>query len=211
MKSSVRSFWEQLDGPVHPQDAPVFAKSKHSFNLEFPPPAFIGDVDNAKVIILMASGGYNANTKLEFSAPEDRQEYIDWLAGRRTQTPKNLSKYYVDQKIFSWIDNGLAVIVNAIAYRSPKISKEPDNINLGRSLPSNRVHRAWLHNEVVPRAQSNERLVIAHRYGLWGLNKANPPVDQNFMFSPNPASPYLSLPIKAAIQQWLRNPIPLKV
>jgi hypothetical protein len=178
--------------------------------LEFPPPAFIGDIDNAKVVILMASGGYNAETNKEFPDASDHQEYIDWLAGRRAEIPKNLSKYYIDQRIFSWIDDGRAVIANAIAYRSPKISEEPANIKLGTSLPSNRVHKAWLNNEIFPMAKRNERLVVAHRYSLWGLRKAHPPIHQNLLFSPNPASPYLSLPIKKIIQDWLRTQIPLK-
>jgi len=210
MKSSIRSFWERLDGPIHPEDAPFFQNAKHSFNLEFPPPAFIGDVDNANVVILMASGGYNADTKTEFPEASDHQEYIDWLAGLRAAIPKNLSKYYIDQGIFSWIDDGRAVIVNAIAYRSPKISEEPANIKLGTSLPSYRVHKAWLNNEILPMAKRNERLVVAHRYSLWGLSTANPPINQNLLFSPNPASPYLSLRIKKIIQDWLRAPIPIK-
>jgi hypothetical protein len=51
--------WSHLSDAVHPSDAPVFYANKHSFNLEFPPPAFIGDIINAPVILLDANGGFD--------------------------------------------------------------------------------------------------------------------------------------------------------
>jgi hypothetical protein len=205
MTSSIREFWAQLNGSVHPLDKPYFDKAdgKHSFDLDYPPPAFIGDVDNAKVVILMASGGLNDNTKSEFPAEEDRLEYIDWLGGRRKEMPKNLSKYYIDKKIFTWIDRGQAVLVNAIAYRSPKISQEPKNEALGKSLPSYKISLDWLSREILPMADKNKILVIAHRYRLWGLQHNRLGLTPNLIFSPNPASPHLALTTVARINSWL--------
>jgi len=46
--SSLRRFWARLEDSVHPDDKPIFAEyPKHTFNLKFPPPAFVGDLDAA--------------------------------------------------------------------------------------------------------------------------------------------------------------------
>lgn len=34
MASSIRGFWRRLDGPVHPDDRPVFGQHPHTFNLD---------------------------------------------------------------------------------------------------------------------------------------------------------------------------------
>lgn len=55
-----------------------------------PPPAFIGDVDHAPVVILMANGGFDAeNTPAEFPEPADRDEYVAWLHGPSNEMPRN--------------------------------------------------------------------------------------------------------------------------
>jgi hypothetical protein len=92
MKCSVRAFWERLEGSVHPDDRLVFEKHPHSFNLDFPPPAFVGDIDNAPIIILMANGGYNVDrTPTAFLEAGDHQEHRDYLAGRRKDCPARMT------------------------------------------------------------------------------------------------------------------------
>ena len=88
MASSIRAFWRRLEGPVHPDDRPVFDRLKHTFNLDYPPPAFIGDIDHAPVVVLMANGGYDAKlTPTEFARPEDTVEFIEYLKGGRRRSP----------------------------------------------------------------------------------------------------------------------------
>ncbi len=207
MSSSIRAFWRRLEGNVHPDDVSTFRSNKHSFNLDFPPPAFIGDVDNAPVIILMLNGGYEETmTKSEFTDPNDRQEYIEWLGGRSLKIPRNLSPYYTQQKIFPLIRGGSVAIVNAVAYRSPKITIEKENRRVAKTLPSANLHRQWLMEEVVPEARRNKRLVVAHRTSLWDLKQHRGELKQNanFLFSTNPVSPYISEQTHERILQWLK-------
>jgi len=58
----LRQFWQRLDGPVHPDDRPVLESyPTHTFDLRFPPPAFIGDVESAPLVVLMLNGGVAAD------------------------------------------------------------------------------------------------------------------------------------------------------
>ena len=201
MKSSLRQFWSRLNGSVHPDDALAFKSARHSFNLDFPPPAFIGDVDNAPVVILMANGGFGSATSREFPKQEDVQEYIDWLTGRRLAAPTNLSNYYTKNSYYRSIEAGKAVLVNAVAYRSPKISKEPENAKFGKTLPSYRAHLNWLNNELIPQVKEGKRLVIAHRYTLWGLSSSQA-IAENFIFSKNSVSESLSKETLQKVKEW---------
>ena len=202
MASSIRNFWLQLDGPVHPADHPVFERHRHTFNLDYPPPAFVGDVDNAPVVVLMGNGGYSPTlTPTEFARPEDTAEYIDYLRGRRQNFPSGLAPYYTASPLGPWMARGLVVQVNAVAYRSPRLSQEPINRDVAEQLPSLAAHRRWLCREVIPEARDGKRLVVAHRHGMWRLDR-NPRVP-NVLFSTNPVSPHLSREMMATIQQWL--------
>lgn len=204
MASSIRQFWQKLDGNVHPDDAPVLATHRHSFNLDYPPPAFIGDIDNAPVVILFANGGFDAAvTPTEFPYEEDRREYLDWLHGHRKEPPKRLAPYYLQNSVFPWVKNGTAVILNAIAYRSPKLSQEPENQNVAQLLPSTRLHREWLMNEVLLDARQNRRFIIVHRPAMWKLDRTGFASSMNVAFSPNPASPHLSMEVRQRVAKWL--------
>ncbi len=204
MVSSIRQFWKRLEGTVHPDDTSVFASYSHTFNLDFPPPAFIGDIDNAPVVILMLNGGYDqSKTPAEFAEPNDRTEYLSWLKGERAEIPKNLSTYYTQQAIFPWVRDGHAAIANAAAYRSSKLTSEPQNKKLADLLPSVKAHRKWLREEVLPAAQNGERLVVAHRWSLWDIGPDVLGPFPNFHYSRAPASPYLSNDLRATISSWL--------
>lgn len=207
MISSIRKYWQHLESAVHPEDAPVFASHpRHTFNLDFPPPAFIGDVDNAPVVILLLNGGYDPDkTPAEFARPTDCIEFLDWLKGTRTAIPTNLSAYYTQQAVFPWVREGSAVIVNAVAYRSPKITdkSESENRNLAKLLPSTKVHNLWLRDELLPDVRNGKRCLVAHRWSLWDFGPETVGPLANVHFSRAPASPYLSNDLKAEIGSWL--------
>ena len=201
MKCSVRAFWERLEGSVHPDDMLAFEENPHTFNLDFPPPAFVGDIDNAPIIILMANGGYNIDrTPTAFIDAGDHQEHRDYLAGRRKKLPTRLTNYYFKKKPFH---ESSVVFVNAVAYRSPRISSEPANKRLARILPSSILHRRWLVEEVLPAARNNSRMVVAHRHGLWDLDRGSLADCPNVIFSTNPASRFLSTATQDRVNVWL--------
>jgi hypothetical protein len=206
LTSSIRKFWQRLESTVHPDDVSVFARYPHTFNLDFPPPAFIGDVDNAPVVILMLNGGYDpVDTATEFTEANDRTEYLEWLKGERTDIPKNLSTYYTTNPVFPWIANGDAVIVNAAAYRSPQITREPENQRVAKLLPSVKEHQRWLYNEVLPEVRRGTRLLIAHRWSLWDFAACWAAALPNVHRSKNPRSEYLALGPREEIASWLRQ------
>jgi hypothetical protein len=202
--SSIRTFWRRLDYAVHPDDAEALGLHKGTFNLDFPPPSFIGDVDNAPVVILMLNGGYDpSRTPAEFSDPADCAEYLQWLKGERTEVPRNLSRYYTQHAVFPWVQEGKVVIVNAVAYRSPQLRAKPENKWLQTQLPSAIAHRQWLQEEVLPAAARGARLVVAHRCRLWDFSKRKAAGLANVYHSLNPVSPYLSKPMIEKIRSWM--------
>lgn len=207
MVSSIRQFWQGLKKSVHPDDQAIFDANDNSFNLEYPPPAFIGDVDNAPVMVLMLNGGYDPiKTPLEFPQEADHEEYRQWLAGTRLEFPRHLSSYYtpIGSAWYSWVREGKVVIVNAVAYRSPSLSSDACNLEIAEKLPSVHLHRAWLQNEVLPQAAQEKRLVIAHRWKMWRIFPNDPP-RRNVHFCRNPQSPHLSKDMRALIDDWLHR------
>lgn len=58
MTSEIAKFWRQRSGAVHPADAEVLSTGPGLFNLHFPPPAYVGDLERAPVVLLNVSGGY---------------------------------------------------------------------------------------------------------------------------------------------------------
>ena len=180
----------------------MLASYRHSFNLDFPPPAFLGDVDGAPVVILMANGGYDpVITPGEFSNATDVAEYLQYLRGDRTTPPSSLSAYYSEGGLYRWISTGKAAIVNAVPYRSTKISKEIRQI--AKLLPSAMAHQKWLREEVLPTAMHGRRLVVAHRPGLWAFSRAEAAGMPNVLCSPNPVSPHLSRTLMEEVSSWL--------
>ncbi len=206
MCSSIRKFWQRLQACVHPDDEHVFkSHPDHTFNLDFPPPAFTGDVDNAPIVVLMANGGYDPDpitgTRSEFLKPEDRKEHLAMLSRHGVHIPQSLSPYYTRNFIFPWVRDGKAVIVNAVAYRSPNISQERENRKLTKLLPSWEAHQRWLHEEVLPAARRNERRVIAHRWPLWGLQQGQSA--DVIRYSSAPRSPHLGISLRKELASWL--------
>lgn len=170
-------YWMALKktdlGWAHPEDLMAFRSSQHSFNLDFPPPAFVGDILNARLIVLAANGGYKKDvTSKEFAAPGSEDRYMERLTDPSHVDWSEVAPYYRGINYADLVFSGAAVIVNACAYRSPKISNEPENRKLIERLSSVRFTRRWLLETIFPEAEAGQRLIIGKRHGLWNLPQA---------------------------------------
>jgi len=211
MTSSIRQFWRQLSENVHPDDKAVFdAQPRHTFDLNFPPPVFIGDVDNAPIVVLMSNGAYKPGmTEAEFPDTSSEIEYREWLHGERRHLPVRLSPYYLNQGLGDWIKAGDAVIVNAIPYRSVKLSSKGEKLNqkIALALRSREIHRKWLIQEVLPQATRGERFVLVHRNRWWDVPTQSE--SEYVVFSDHlKAEPNRPLPDREKLnraERWLRN------
>ena len=201
--SSIVQHWRKLSGAVHPDDLYAFKNHQHSFNLDFPPPAYIGDIDNAPVVLLDANGGYDAVvTPNEFSQPDSFEKYMDMLHFPKAIDTISVAPYYARRNYASLIKSGRLALVNAVAYRSTSISKEPQNKRLLEKLASTRVHREWLRGELIPSAKAGKRLIIAHRNGLWNFRTVEGPI-AGVIFTTNPVSADLSKDVLAEIKAFV--------
>ena len=196
MRADLSTYWKSLRrtklGWVHPDDEELLGGAQHSFNLDFPPPAFVGDINNARIIILVANGGYHSEiTPGEFESPDSEEQYLKRLANPESANWKDVAPYYRGVNYADLVFSGRAVAVNACAYRSRKISEEPENRKLIRQLPSSIFHRDWLVNTILPDLQSGKRIIVGKRHGLWEL----PPSIKGslgFIADKAPISPHLS-------------------
>ncbi|GGC56572.1 hypothetical protein [Chelatococcus reniformis] len=136
--STLVNFWRGLRGSVHPADAPVFAEtSDHTFDLRFPPPAYIGAVDTAPVIVLMSNGGFNRLvTPREFEDPGAAEAHRERLFRPVAADPAVAAPYYSRTSIGRLLQSEEGSIVNAVAYRSASLSREPSNQRLLETLLS---------------------------------------------------------------------------
>jgi hypothetical protein len=167
--SSLRRFWSRLEDAVHPEDKPIFAQHPdHSFDLQFPPPAFVGDVDAAPIVILMSNGGYKSGiTEAEFPDEASISEYRRYIRGEVRTLPPRIAAYYARGRVGQWIHAGKAVLVNAVPYRSPSLSKEAYNGNVAKRLQSLAAHRRWVMQEVLPEATRCRRFLLVQRKVWW--------------------------------------------
>lgn len=191
-------------GPfAHPDDAELLRTREHSFNLDFPPPAFIGDILNAPVVMLDANGGYcPIATPEEFSQPDAIERYLDCLRHPRPADPNQVAPYYAGRKFADLLFSGDLVLVNAVAYRSPGISQEPENRRLAELLPSTQIHRDWLQG-VFRSAACGGHFVVVHRNRLWKLNRKEE--RPGVYFTTNPVSKDLSAKVLEIIRRFLED------
>jgi hypothetical protein len=202
--SMLLNHWRQLEDQIHPLDKPVFDSAAHSFNLQFPPPAYVGDLENAPVVLLEANGGFDPIvTPSEFLDQGAVERFIDFLHRPRAVDPSTIAPYYGARNYASAIASGELVLVNAVPYRSPSISKEPQNRRLAERLPSTKVHRNWLRSELLVQAQNGDRLVIAHRTALWKIKRTEEHLNGVF-FTSNPVSANLSKEALAKMKAFLK-------
>lgn len=170
MTVELANYWARLTDAVHPCDMNTFAcAGDHGFNLDFPPPAFIGDIVHAPVIILDNNGGYKAHTTLrEFPDSEACEEYRQMLAAPRPVDPaaRSVSQYYLQRNYSEWLISGKAALVNGVAYRSVD-GRAASVERLTKKLPSAQFHQTWLRETLAPLAASSERFIVVHRWGRW--------------------------------------------
>lgn len=203
------TYWQGLHRDVrgrwiHSDDAPAFDDAPHSFNLDFPVSPFVGDILRAPVIILGANAGYRPDvTPDEFPDEKTLQAYRNRIRDPSGADWSSVAPYYSGVNYGPLIADGRAVLLNACAYRSPKISEEPENKKLIRRLPSVAMARRWLLEAVRPLLVSDERIVIVKRAGLWVL-----PADFRTLpgvtVDPAPISSQLTAVPWAAVQSRLR-------
>lgn len=167
---SLATYWSALRGTVHPDDEATFASvADHGFELSFPPPAFVGDADNAPIIILDNNGGFDPRmTPAEFRAPGAADGFRAALAASSALDPKApwVSPYYLQRNYAHWLVTGKAALVNGVAYRSVS-GRERSVATLTRKLPSAAIHRQWLIDTVMPSVARGERFLIVHRWARW--------------------------------------------
>lgn len=206
MTKELAEYWSQLDGAVHPADVLKFELfSDHGFNLDFPPPAFIGDVINAPIVILDNNGGYDASlTPGEFPDRDAHNEFRDMLANPRpvSRNERTLSPYYLGRNYTKWLVDGVATLVNGVAYRS--IDRKAKHVNrMTKSLPSALFHQHWLQEVLRPQAERGERFVIIHWWSRWNGASDALRVCRNAVFSSAPVSKDLTAREIAAGESFL--------
>jgi hypothetical protein len=179
-------FWSELRGTVHPQDEEIIEEWPNTLRCEYPGPAFVGDVRNARVFFLYANGGYDpVGTPKEFEKIST-EEYRDRLRNPGPCDDKT-SVFFQKGRLGKLLREGKAAVVNAMAYRSPKISHETEKANrdIAEMLTSVQHHREWLYSDLLPAA--GEVMVVAHRPRLWELKRHL--YENNFVLFPR-ASKY---------------------
>jgi len=181
---------------VHPDDEAVFERfeGQHTFELAYPPPAFIGNPD-APVVVLLANGG--RSRRGEFDDPGAAGAFYAALRGEKF----TLEDVHGSEPLRGWVAAGLAVRVNSVAYRSERLSAEPANRAVAEHLPSVALHRRWLREDVLPAARAGKRFVIAHRRGVWGLERSE--ASETVIFTANPISPQPSKAATDKAREWL--------
>ena len=205
MTSTLAIFWRQLRRFVHPRDQRFLRTiDEHPFHLNFPPPAYSGDIDRAPVILLTANGGWidDAAVKEEMRLFGGQKKYLDYLHNPRPMQLNEMNVWVRAQFYAPLVEKGLLATVNAIAYRS-KDTKDIAN-HVAKNLPSANVARDWLRNEVFPAAKSGDRLVIAHRWKFWHLNIYRDR-GRYIRFSEDARSPHLAKQMQESVLRYLRR------
>jgi hypothetical protein len=200
-------YWSALAGTIHPEDEPIFEqyRNQHTINTDFPPPAFVGDVRRARIFVLLANGGWDdLRTPEEFSSRGSAEEYRKRLRSPAPCGPDTHPYYLQGTRLRKLLEGGQAAVVNAMAYRSERISKEPKNRRIAEALPSVQRHREWLRTHLIPAAEQRRVMVLTHRWTMWNFDEGFK--NDLFVFSPNPVSPHLSDEVMDKAEEFLRIP-----
>ncbi len=200
-------FWSRLNGAIHPDDVSTFANfPSHGFNLDYPPPAYWGDVRNAPILILDNNGGYDPNeTPAEFASSEAIERHLARLRGSIPFRMEDVPPYYQRLNFADWLAGGQAALINAVAYRSLD-SNSPNVRRLAKLLPSANLHRRWLREVALPQALRGERLLIIHRWSLWNLGHGEIH-GGSIVWSTAPRSPNLTRTERVAGDLWLTRAV----
>jgi hypothetical protein len=187
---------------VHPDDEELFLSENHSFNLDYPVSPFIGNILEAQIFILGANAGYDSKiTAIEFKTENDIESYVSRVRQPSSANWRVVAPYYEKVNYGSLIYEGKAALVNACAYRSPKISKEPENKKLVKKLNSVAFTKSWLLDCLLPMAEAGEKLIVVKRNGLWNLPKSFRD-KENIVFDPAPISPRITSNAWERVQKW---------
>ncbi|WP_156460698.1 hypothetical protein [Sphingomonas sp. Leaf339] len=191
---------------THQIDQDVLGTGPHSFNLDHPVSPYIGDVLIAPVIILNANAGYNpVQTPTEFPDAPSVSAYTARVDDPSGSDWSFVSRYYNDTNYGHLVASGKVVVVNACAYRSPRISdkNEADNRAMIKRLPSSIMMRRWLLEAILPIAAKGHRLIINNRGQHWRLGHAAPA--PGIVRDPCPASPRITSTALSAMNDFLGN------
>ena len=192
---AIVDFWRGEQKPddegrwTHSLDRPLLDAGPHSFNLDYPVSPYVGDVLTAPVVILNANAGYGARTASEFPDAASIHAYVARVDEPAGADWTSVSRYYDDTNYGHLLASGKAVLVNACAYRSPKITKEPDNQKMIRRLPSSTFVQKWLLEAILPLARRGERLVVFNRGGQWKRLPKSITAESVIPVRPTPRSP----------------------
>lgn len=168
---SIVRYWKNRQSEVngtwcHEEDRETLRVGNHSFTLDHPVSPFVGDIEHAPVVMLMANGGYGTDTHKEFY---DVPLYLDRVNDPAAADWTGISNYYETQKYWPLIKSKKLAILNACAYRSPMLSEERENQRMIRILPSCIFARKWMVETLIPVSERGERLIVAKRCGQWGV------------------------------------------
>ena len=75
--------------------------------------------------------------------------------------------------------------------------------SIAERLPSAKIRRELLLRDALPAAARDERLIVAHRWTLWGLSPSRDAGRRGLLFSNNPVSKHLSADMVALIRDWI--------
>lgn len=208
--AELTAFWRGRQAEAHgiwchEEDRELLGTRGHRFNLDYPVSPYVGNVLDAPVVILNANAGYNpAMTPSEFPDAAAFEAYVARVDNPTGADWTGVSQYYDGTNYGHLVLAGKAALVNACAYRSPKISEEPENRVLIRRLPSCMFTRNWLLEALLPAANRGERLVVAKRYGLWDL----PPevyAGEGVVKDTVPAGKHLAAVTKEKVEAFLES------
>jgi hypothetical protein len=191
---------------MHRLDREALDVGPHTFNLDYPVSPYIGDVLTAPAVILNANAGYKPHrTPTEFPDIASVQAYIARVNSPSSADWGSVSRYYDDTNYGHLLTSGKVVVVNACAYRSPKISREKEagNHAMIKRLPSSILIRQWLLEAVLPMAVKGERLIVINRGGHWRLGPAAN--STGIVRDPCPASPLITSTAFSAMKDFLAH------
>jgi hypothetical protein len=169
MTVSLTAFWRLMkpDQTIHPLDRRVLERANHTFRLAEPPPAFIGDIENAPVVVLCSNGGWNEQTSREFLHEDNSPaKFVARLHTSAACNPAIVSPYYGRSNLASYIARGTVALLNLIPYRSPELGKEPRNANLANDLDSSKYAARWVKDVLMPVVKQGDRKVFLKR-NIW--------------------------------------------
>lgn len=202
------SFWadRQTKGDdgrwCHDLDRRLLSNEIFGFNLDYPVSPYVGNIAEAKVVILNLNGGFDpVITPSEFATPGSTDRWLSRVSKPANSNWHDVSIYYDRANYGAKIRSGEIALINACAYRSSKLSNGPTR-TLAERLPSVLFHRRWLREALIPLANDGRRVILANRWGLWKISKNTAP---SVIFDPAPVSANISAATWIAVAERLKE------